>query len=529
MSVEYRGIVGETKPRTSRLHLSYRTAQNMLHDGNDYQPNLHTNTSNKKRRCILYTIAVIIGLFVVCTSVLLYEFGPMGDNMSSSSNMKLPHPLLRRSVINNPVFTPISDQAGEFLRDIRVADHCHLPDAPSLGMEDFYMKDKYTLEQVHVVLSSGETTPQQLHSDIPLADCQYKSDDTGLHDDFPAIVNGYIRANKAHSEFITHTISHERKCPPGQLSPLGMAKLKQLGRYLRDTYANLIRKGSKLHHPNKLIKVLSGQDSSSFHSTLSFLSSFLPHKDFHKVSVEKVTNQLCDKSQTDCQCPNTARSLSILMNNISTQDSKSQQHENMSFNKFFDNFQKNNLSAVEALGQLSPLICDKSLPSAGCHGNRCWNITRSHVFKLFQAVDKHTQNWMNMIPNREHSRLHVYPFITSLVKSFKNIHLSASPRIFVYTSTEEFMLQLLTAIENILDKFPRPGSRLVFELLSASQKQKKRYFLRVLFNGRDVTTNIPLCSHRKGDGICPLKYFVDYHSINFKNMFSKSNYTERCL
>ncbi|OWF40297.1 2-phosphoxylose phosphatase 1-like [Mizuhopecten yessoensis] len=521
---------GKTKSR----HSTNCTSYTMYNDENDYvQPNLHTSSSSDKRKRLLPVLIAITGFFVVCTAPLLYVFGPVEEDMLSVPYIKLPRPEFHRSSSNNSHQTPTTPdhyQAGEFLRDTRVADHCHLPDVPALGMEGFYIKEEYFLEQVHVILSSGETTPKQLHPKIPPADCNFKSSTVEPFEDFPATVNGYIRANKAHTEFINHTILHNRKCPPGQLSPLGMAKLRQHGRYLRDTYSDLFEHGSEIHHSNKWIKVLSGQDASSFHSTLSFLSGFLPRKHVHTVNVEKVTNRLCDMSQTECHCPNIARSAPFLMDSVlnHTQGSDSQIPANKSFSKFLEKFCKRNMSSVDALNQLSPLICDKSLPSTGCRGNRCWNVSRSHIGRLFQVLDKHIEKWMTHIPNLEHSRLYVFPFLNSLLNSIKNVQLATSPRLLVYTSNEEFMLHLLTAMENKLEKFPRSGSRLVFELLSKSQQQKKHYFLRVLFNGRDVTTSIPLCSRRYDERVCPLKYFADYHNLNFKNMFSKSNYEERC-
>ncbi|XP_033763704.1 2-phosphoxylose phosphatase 1-like [Pecten maximus] len=510
----------------------HRSFAFFIDENDSIRPNIQTEYSVNKRRHALYIFAVLTGLFVVFTSTFLYVFGPMDDELSSVSDTKLPHHIFRRSTSNGSFDLLHIDQnkAGEFLRDGRVADHCHLPNVPALGMEDVYMKEIYTLEQVHVILSSGETTPQQVHPDIPLADCNYNSYGSGPLEDFPNKVNRYIRANKALTKFINHTISHEKKCPPGQLSPLGMAKLRQHGRYLRGTYLESFKSKLELYHSNKWIKVMSGQDASSFHSTLSFLSGFLPQKHLHRVNIEKVTNNLCDMSQTDCQCPRIARSASFSLDNVSTHIQEYQpEHPDQSFSNFFDNFSKRHTSAVEAFGQLSPLICDESLPSIGCRGNRCWNVSRSHVINFFQAVDKHMKKWMNHIPNIEHSRFHAYPFLNSLLQTFKNFHPVRSPRFFVYTSNEEFMLQVLTAIEYKLDKFPRPGSRLVFELLSTTENQKKKYFLRVLFNGRDVTTDIPLCRRRDSDRICPLKYFVDYHSLNFRNMFSQSSYTERCM
>ncbi|XP_069112967.1 2-phosphoxylose phosphatase 1-like isoform X2 [Argopecten irradians] len=527
--MEYDKYTFESSSSTTKSRHPYRL-YTMFNDNGFTQSELHPKYGKYNQRRTLCIYAVLTGFFVVCTSVMLFVFGGMDEKLLSVSDMKLPHHVSRRSAPNNSYYSPHNEPAGDFLKEDRVAEHCHLPDIPALGMEGFYEKEKYTLEQVHVILSSGETTPHQLHPDLPVADCRYNSYTTGTLQDFPNIVNSYIRANKAQTKFNKYTISNEQKCPPGQLSPLGMTKIHQHGRYIRDIYSESLKSRLDIHHSSKWLKVVSGEDPSSFHSTLSYLSGFLPQKHLHRVHIEKVTNHLCDWSKSDCHCPRMDRSASFSMDNVATLiQNQKLGNKDKSFKRFIKSFLGRNLSAVQAFSQLSPLICDKVLAPIGCHGNHCWNVSRLHVVKLFQAIDKHLEDWMTNRPNIEQSRLHMYPFLTSLLKSFKQAHIRTSPRLFIYTSNEEFMLQLLTAIENKLGKFPRPGSRLVFELLSTTKQEKKQYFLRVLFNGRDVTNDIPLCSRRNADRICPLKYFVDFHSLNFRNMFSLSSYTERCL
>lgn len=377
------------------------------------------------------------------------------------------------------------------------------------------------MEQVHIIFSSGETTPQQLHPNLPLADCRYDVGLAGANGDFPGIVNAYIRANKGRTEFSDHTVSQSKKCPPGQLSPLGFAKLRQVGMYLKDTYSTLLEKESRLSHPDKWIQVLSSPESSSFHSTLAVLRDFLPPSELHRVHIEKSHHNLCNYGLSECYCQSTEK-LAIQMAEVSQKSTGS------SSGRFLNNFSKRNVRAVDALAQLSPLVCDKNHQTAGCHGKRCWNVTKSNVRDLFNAVDNHIKTWMNHLHNGELSSLHVYPFITSLMKSFEKVSLKNSPKISIYTGDENFMISLLTAIRSKLDKFPRPASRLVFELLSRQEGETKRYFLRVLFNGRDITFNIPLCNRRSEDDVCRLKYFTDYHTLNFKNMFSKFSYAEKC-
>ena len=160
------------------------------------------------------------------------------------------------------------------------------------------------------------------------------------------------------------------------------------------------------------------------------------------------------------------------------------------------------------------------------------------------------------------------------MKKTKHLKLK-DPKLSVYFVEEEFFSTLITAVRYSQIKLTNTPSRLVFEIYEkrnngdenkqthtskngmftekkdnsvrnsygvenidqrkAKSAQKlnpssKGMFVRLLYNGQDITKLLPLCSRKKYpefNGLCPLKYFTDFHKINYSTKFSKIK--KKCL
>ena len=170
------------------------------------------------------------------------------------------------------------------------------------------------------------------------------------------------------------------------------------------------------------------------------------------------------------------------------------------------------------------LPCDTS-------GRRC--VTSTHLDRMWRVVDQHGRRDVTDADVRRASLLLVYPLLVDVVVRLTDMaadHRDAlrgvaagrrtsgtSPsRLVVYVGHDKTLAALLTALRLHDGRWPVLGARLVIELAAADDvggggRGAPRYYFRLLYDGRDVTSSLDFCVAK---GACPLDnlvYSVFYH------------------
>ena len=100
-------------------------------------------------------------------------------------------------------------------------------------------------------------------------------------------------------------------------------------------------------------------------------------------------------------------------------------------------------------------------------------------------------------------------------------------KITVYSGHDATLRPLLLALRLPLTHWPPYASRLIFELYKpVSSKSQSEYLFKIIYNGRDVTRQLPFCVTRIGwtySG-CALNDLINY----FHNMLGGMEYVEAC-
>jgi len=152
---------------------------------------------------------------------------------------------------------------------------------------------------------------------------------------------------------------------------------------------------------------------------------------------------------------------------------------------------------------------------------------------MWRVVDQHGRRDVTDADVRRASLLLVYPLLVDAVVRLTDMaadHRDAlrgvaagrrtsgtSPsRLVVYVGHDKTLAALLTALRLHDGRWPVLGARLVIELAAADDvggggRGAPRYYFRLLYDGRDVTSSLDFCVAK---GACPLDnlvYSVFYH------------------
>jgi len=170
------------------------------------------------------------------------------------------------------------------------------------------------------------------------------------------------------------------------------------------------------------------------------------------------------------------------------------------------------------------LPCDAD----GSARRRC--ITSTHLDRMWRVVDQHGRRDVTDAELRRASLLLVYPLLVDVVGRLTDMAAAAedqaatrgsgtsTSRLAVYLGHDKTLAALLTALRLHDGRWPALGARVVFELAAAVTGSVRgaapRYYFRLLYDGRDVTSRLECCGAVARGGACPLDnlvYSVLYH------------------
>jgi len=182
-------------------------------------------------------------------------------------------------------------------------------------------------------------------------------------------------------------------------------------------------------------------------------------------------------------------------------------------------------------------LCDGAMSWCNVSGDRC--VTSTHLDRMWRLVDQHgrrdvtvSRNWL----------LLVYPLLVDVVGRLVDMAAadqgvpgrSSGSRLVVYSGHDKTLIALLSALHLHDGRWPVLAARVVIELtsgalrLTESGRGPPRYYFRLLYDGRDMTSRLDFCPESSTPGGCPLDnltYRVFYRVIK---EFGFASHAEAC-
>ncbi len=128
------------------------------------------------------------------------------------------------------------------------------------------------------------------------------------------------------------------------------------------------------------------------------------------------------------------------------------------------------------------------------------------AYGLLNNIDQQIQSWINMSKKRKPTRLLNLPY-------------------FQFFSGHDLTLMYILVSLQIYDGYlPHYASRLTFEVLS-KKNQDSKFFVRLLWNGLDVTKQICPSSTLM---YCNARFLVNYFRNEMKHFFQTDKFSNAC-
>lgn len=296
--------------------------------------------------------------------------------------------------------------------------------------------------------------------------------------------------------------------------------------------------------------------SRTLQSGLAFLFGFLPHYDWSRLTVRQQWSTLfCGSS---CECPTRNRYLD--------QEQRRQYHQRTADAEL----ERTYVTMAKTLG-----VATKTLRAANpvdallchfCHGlpfpcsstqttsnapgeGACLTLQHFAVIRRQQKEDELERRKAGLY--RRYAVLAAHPYLNRTATRLEKIARGSQTR----KSTEEAafalasahdvtMAPLLSALGLEGAGFPRFAARLVFELWNSPEvKDKERknerkrgkwlddMFIRVLYNGEDLTFDTAFCrdhNRHSAQPLCPLGNFLSFVRKDMFNIVNATSYQQAC-
>ena len=368
-----------------------------------------------------------------------------------------------------------------------------------------------------------------------------------------SVISGYLKWVKQLQLGSRKKYPNNPVCGMANLTPRGLVQHIYNGKYLGRLYAKLLfnnnqvdseghyrahknttvgqqHGGVGISHMLRDVYVRSTDYSRTFQSALGFMYGFrsvLPDRQmpFRLALGTRATN-LCSSqlAQESCSCYSlfTGALDKIFPNN---RHDKSILEKKWEGKEQFGNVIGVTARKVPWLGSglevLMGYVCQGSpLPCVEETGE-C--ITKELLQKIWTTSESVSQYESSTDKETVKNTLVIHPLLKEIAHRLLNITQNVPSHKFVLYSGHDHTLTPLAIALGVNDgKIPSYASRLVFELYS----KKEEYFIRILFNGKDLTESLKFCD-KLHYGLCPLDYFLKFVFSGLKQ-FKNATYQQLC-
>lgn len=158
-------------------------------------------------------------------------------------------------------------------------------------------------------------------------------------------------------------------------------------------------------------------------------------------------------------------------------------------------------------------------------------FTHDLIADMWSVSDEINSLELKSPTRTKYNDLMMYPLMREIAIRYQNITTGISNNKLTLYSGHDKTLTPLTVAFGINDaKWPPYASRLVMELYF--HQLSSLYYLRVIYNGRDVTNKLRFCDKLKqtGDGIvlCPLSEYLKFVFHDQMLLYNSTSYIKAC-
>ncbi|GMT08520.1 hypothetical protein PENTCL1PPCAC_30694, partial [Pristionchus entomophagus] len=404
---------------------------------------------------------------------------------------------------------------------------CQYLELKDTGVEGEMDSNEYKLKGVTVLFRHGERSPIVKDDLSKHHDCgPFRDIDRRSFEYFMKTLdsNEFKKFLKVDKEFKYQPFYPLRsECSPGNMTAEGALQLSRLGNHLRRVYekTNLFNKENELN-----VNVTVSPFRRTFQSAVAFLSSFLfPMKGIVDEVFVKYSNETFHCTDPFCQCPSAFKwrslyekqHLEYFLNDTTGLKEKTERifGELEISKRSKDPFQMMDVILGRHMCRRSPLPCVNE---------ECVSFEL-----LKEMLDYTTHRGLDMF-NRGNdfisARLHTaeaQSILGYVAKMGDELRLSPQThKIKIFSGHDTTVGPVLRTLRIPFVDFPRYAAHIVFEIYHDRDGMD---FLRLIFNGDDITDELPFCG---GKNMCPMSTFTRFSRSGIFAALGFSNVTQLC-
>ncbi|XP_029111237.1 2-phosphoxylose phosphatase 1 isoform X2 [Scleropages formosus] len=420
--------------------------------------------------------------------------------------------------------------------------YCNIPNRTEQGWEGHSPAD-YKLLSVQVLIRHGDRYPLYAipKTKRPAIDCTLDPHRNPTHPKLAAFVNHMSWGGRARWDPVLSALprvpSHSA-CEMGELTQTGVVQHLQNGEHLRSVYIKR-HKLLPAHWSGRQLHLETTGKSRTLQSGLALLYGLLPDFDWAKVSVRHQWSTLFCGS--GCDCP---------MRNQYLEEEQRRQYElrvaDVALERTYAEMARLVGVATRQMRAASPV---DSLLCHLCHGlsfpcgaRGCLSLRHFSSIKRQQLEDERERRRRGLY--RRYALLAAHPFLNGTAVRMLRVASGRRDELLALFSAHDVTLApVLSALGLSGARFPRFAARLVFELWrsppsplgaagdEAGDGDLRRLFVRVLYDGEDVTFRTTFCrAHKRhaGQPLCPFASFLSFVRRDMFGALNATSYQEAC-
>lgn len=426
-----------------------------------------------------------------------------------------------------------ADNTDKLLSVPRLWQYCN-PPGKSVTGDEGEVSPEYRLEMVHVLIRHGDRTPMHTMKGLPTVKINCNLDKLSLTNsklqNFASKIKDSLQRHKE-SDFKNWDLyPDEEYCTGSQLTGTGIHQHILNGEHLG---LKFFRKWELLssNFSSDDILVKSTEYSRTFQSAIAFMYGFLPQFSLNKLIIKKSSNlYFCSKSSGFvCFCPQANLAKQMADNFNSKLSHNSSKHQNL-IKQLADiyNTKPSHIPWLSAIADIIMANVCHELKLPCNDAGQC--ADQNLLINIWKVIDN--ESLISKTKNHvfiKFSHLIMHPFLVQIAHQMKSVVLAnkSVPKFVLYSGHDVTMTPLLVALGISDGLWPSYASRLVIEFYSRVVTQKKiHYFIRILYNGLDMTRQLPFC-RTVINGLCKFIHFIHFIDTHLKP-YNVTSYNRYC-
>ncbi|XP_023700622.2 2-phosphoxylose phosphatase 1 isoform X1 [Paramormyrops kingsleyae] len=481
----------------------------------------------RTRFVLLLVVAAVLAVLSFSLQFLhIIPVSPVGDERSPGKNRKRVPPVLHTEP---PVLDPIKEAYA----------YCNIPNRTERGWEGHSPAD-YELLSVQVMIRHGDRYPLYAipKTKRPAVDCMLVPYRSPSHPLLATFINHMSWGGRGRWDPTLSALprlpSHSM-CEMGELTQTGIVQHLRNGQLLRDAYM----KRHRLLRPGwtaRQLYVESTGKSRTLQSGLALLYGLLPDFDWAEVLVQHQASTLFCGAH--CDCPARNRYLE--------EEQRRQYRLRVADTELDRTYADMARMVGVAPRQLRAANPVDSLTCHLCHGlsfpctaQGCLSPRQLAIIKRQQLEDEEDRRRLGLY--HRYALLAAHPFLNRTAGCMLRAAegRDGGEALAVFSAHDVTLVPLLSALGLAKARFPRFAARLVFELWRIppqprqedGSSERQRLFVRILYDGEDVTFQTAFCQSRErhpGQPLCPFDNFLSFVRRDMFRTLNATSYQEAC-